>query len=79
MCVTRSSTYLTGCPTCIESQPARVGTLCMKNFEPKEPPAATGTIFSLLAGIFRLMAMSQRKYVKFIELAWIVTTPVPGS
>ncbi len=37
---------------CIESKPARAGTLCMKNFEPKLPPAATGTTFSLLAGIF---------------------------
>ena len=36
-------------------------------------------ILVLLFGIFRLMAMSHRKYVKFIELAWIVTTPVPGS
>ena len=38
-----------------------------------------GTTFSLLAGIFSDMAISQWKYVKFIELAWIVTTPVPGS
>ena len=41
----------------------------MKNFEPKLPPAATGTTLSLLAGIFSVPAISQRKYVKFIELA----------
>ena len=51
----------------------------MKNFDPKLPPATTGTSRSLLAGIFSDPAMSQRKYVKFIELAWIVTTPEPGS
>ena len=68
MCVTRSSTYLTGRPTVIERKPASVCTLCMKNFEPKLPPAARGTIFSLLAGIFREPAISHRKYVKFIEL-----------
>ena len=66
-------------PTSMASKPANVGTLCMKNFEPKLPPAATGTTLSLLAGIFSDAAISQRKYVKFIELAWIVTTPVPGS
>ena len=44
----RSSTYFTGRPTSIERKPANVGTLCMKNFEPKLPPAATGTTFSLL-------------------------------
>ena len=68
-----------GLPTSIERKPANVGTLCMKNFEPKLPPAATGTSRSLLAGILSEPAISQRKYVKFIELAWIVTTPVPGS
>ena len=52
MCVTRSSTYFTGRPASIERKPARIGTLCMKNFEPKLPPAATGTSRSLLAGIF---------------------------
>ena len=41
----------------------------MKNFEPKLPPAATGTTFSLLAGIFSDAASSQWKYVKFIEFA----------
>ena len=79
MCVTRSSTYFTGRPASMARKPAKVGTLCMKNFEPKLPPAATGTTFSLVAGIFRDAAISQWKYVKFIELAWIVTTPVPGS
>ena len=51
----------------------------MKNLEPKLPPATTGTSRSLPAGIFSDAAISHRKYVKFIELAWIVTTPVPGS
>ncbi len=31
-----------GRPTSIERKPAKHGTLCMKNFEPKLPPAATG-------------------------------------
>ena len=48
MCVVRSSTYFTGLPTSIERNPANVGTLCMKNFEPKLPPATTGTSRSLL-------------------------------
>ena len=69
MWVTRSSTYLTGWPTIRDSQPAKAGTLCMKNFDPKEPPAATGTTLSLLAGILSVPAISHRKYVKFIELA----------
>ena len=68
MCVIRSSTYLTGRPTIIERKPARVCTLCMKNFEPKLPPAATGSRRSFDAGIFSVPAISQRKYVKFIEL-----------
>ena len=50
-------------------KPANVGTLCMKNFEPKLPPAAIGTTLSLLVGIFSDPAISQWKYVKFIELA----------
>ena len=79
MCVTRSSTYFTGRSTSFERNPANAGTLCMKNFDPKLPPATTGTSRSLLAGIFSVAAISHRKYVKFIELAWIVTTPVPGS
>ena len=71
--------YLTGLPTISESQPAKVGTLCMKNFEPNEPPATTGTIFNFAEGILSVPAISHKKYVKFIELAWIVKTPVPAS
>ena len=41
----------------------------MKNFEPKLPPAAMRTTFSLLVGIFSDPAISQWKYVKVIELA----------
>ena len=41
--------------------PAKVGTLCMKNLEPKLPPATTGTSLSLPAGIFSDAAMSHRK------------------
>ncbi len=69
MCVMRSSTYFTGCPTSFDRKPANVGTLCMKNFEPKLPPAAIGTTLSLLVGIFSDPAISQWKYVKVIELA----------
>ena len=50
--------------------PANVGTLCMKNFEPKLPPGRDrARRCSLLAGIFSDPAISHRKYVKFIELA----------
>jgi hypothetical protein len=69
ICVTRSSTYFTGRPTSIERKPANVGTLCMKNLEPKLPPAATGTSRSLLAGTCSEPAISHRKYVKFMEFA----------
>jgi hypothetical protein len=68
MCATRSSTYLTGQPATIARNAVKHGTLCMKNFEPKLPPAATGTSRSLLAGIFSVIEYSHRKYVKFIEL-----------
>ena len=51
----------------------------MKNFEPKLPPAATGSTLSLLVGTFRHAASSHWKYVKFIEFAHTVTTPVPRS
>ena len=51
----------------------------MKNFEPKLPPAATGTTLSLLVGTLRHAASSHWKYVKFIEFAHTVTTPVPRS
>ncbi len=68
MCAARSSTYFTGQPAIIARKEVKIGTLCMKNFDPKLPPAATGTRRSLLAGIFSVIAYSHRKYVKFIEL-----------
>ena len=59
--------------------PANVGTLCMKSFEPKLPPADDGHEPSLLAGIFSVPAISHRKHVKFIELVWIVHDAGAGS
>ena len=69
MCATRSLDVLDGPADELARKPANVGTLCMKNFEPKLRPRATGTTFSLLAGILSEAASSQWKYVKFIEFA----------